>query len=299
MNTTLLYSFVKVADYGSVSVAAVHLSRTQSTLSKHITALEKELGVRLFYRDGRGVSLTESGQHFYPRAIRILNELEQALLEAGESSDNPVKNLVIALPPTIAKVITLPFTDRVTEAMPNTKLRFVEGFSNHILDWLGAGTVDVAVLYDSSATSRFNTERLLVEELWFIAAKKHYPRLPDTLTFAELVKYPMILPGSSHGLRNLINRCCDIAQTDLNTHIEVESFASIVDLVAEGHGCTILPLLPLKDHVTGGVLKAARITEPQINRTLLLATQETRIPGFAMKQIVKILKETIHEYARF
>jgi LysR family nitrogen assimilation transcriptional regulator len=299
LNTDLLNSFVKVVEHGSFSVAAIHLSKTQSTLSKHILALEQEMGLRLFYRDGRGVSVTEDGQRLYTRALRIINEIEQARLEASESSENPVKSLVIALPPTLARVVALPFTRRVLEELPNTKLRFVEGFSNNILEWLKAETIDVAVLYDSSATFRLNAETLLHEELWFISSPKQFPRIPAELRFSDLVTYPLILPGSSNGLRALINRCCETAQTEFTTHIEAESLSIIVDLVVEGYGCTILPISAIKGDIEQGRLKASRIREPYVKRTLVLSVQESRIPKSAMQKIVSLLRDTIHELNAF
>jgi LysR family nitrogen assimilation transcriptional regulator len=93
----------------------------------------------------------------------------------------------------------------------------------------------------------------------------------------------------------LINRCCEKAQTEFTTQIEAESLSIIVDLVLDGYGCTILPIASIKQDIESGRLKASRIHEPRVKRTLVLSTQESRIPKLAMEKIIGLLKETIQD----
>jgi len=77
MDTTLLRAFIETADAGSLSRAARHLSLSQPSLTVQIQRLEAHLGLPLFDRHGRGVTLTEAGKTLYPRARRILDEVRE------------------------------------------------------------------------------------------------------------------------------------------------------------------------------------------------------------------------------
>lgn len=81
MNTDRLASFVAAAEAGSLSRAAERLGQQVSGLSRHVTELEADLGVKVFERTGRGVRLTSAGEQFLDRARTVLGELEQARAE--------------------------------------------------------------------------------------------------------------------------------------------------------------------------------------------------------------------------
>lgn len=77
MDRQLLESFVAVATHGSVSHAAMEVHKSQSTLSRHLSALEKHLGTKLLTREARGMSLTRSGKIVYSHAAALLEQFHQ------------------------------------------------------------------------------------------------------------------------------------------------------------------------------------------------------------------------------
>lgn len=77
METTYLQEYVRVADRGSFTAAARELHLTQSTLSKHVAALEREFGAELFVRDRTGISMTEAGKLLYAQALRFAGLLAE------------------------------------------------------------------------------------------------------------------------------------------------------------------------------------------------------------------------------
>ena len=79
----------EVAQAGSFSAAALALGYTQSAVSRQVAALEAATGRRLFERGRHGVALTPAGARLLPRAIRILDELDAALREAGDEQRGP------------------------------------------------------------------------------------------------------------------------------------------------------------------------------------------------------------------
>ena len=92
MDTHQLAAFISVAESGSFSLAANALHLTQPAISKRIAVLEEQLGARLFDRIGKQVKLTEAGQMLLPRAVNVIQELNdtrisiQNLNDEGETS---------------------------------------------------------------------------------------------------------------------------------------------------------------------------------------------------------------------
>jgi DNA-binding transcriptional LysR family regulator len=90
--------FAKVVDAGSFAAAARHFGMSPAMVTAHVQTLEKRLGVRLLNRTTRRVSMTEVGQNFYERCLRILSELEEAEGAAGELQSTPRGLLRVTAP---------------------------------------------------------------------------------------------------------------------------------------------------------------------------------------------------------
>ena len=223
MHSQHLEYFRKVAEYGSFSRAAVSLGINQSALSRHVRNLEVGLGIALFYRNGRGVILTEDGKRLLERAMRVLKEIELAKQEASDARAGVYGSVTIGLTPTVGRVLTLPLAKKLTGKFSNIRLRFVEGFSAHLLEWLDTGHVDMAVLYHGWATGRLPSEKMITEKLCLIASAKH-KKLGRRTPTAQLARYSLILPSTPHGLRRLLDTVAREQKIILNIPIEADLF---------------------------------------------------------------------------
>ena len=91
-------AFVRVAETQSFSQAARRLRQSKSAVSRHVGALEAELGVRLFQRTTRSLALTEAGRGYFERATRILADIEEANLAVSELQAAPRGRLRVSAP---------------------------------------------------------------------------------------------------------------------------------------------------------------------------------------------------------
>jgi DNA-binding transcriptional LysR family regulator len=91
-------AFVRVAETKSFSEAARRLRSSKSLVSRQVAALEAELGVRLFHRTTRSLSLTEEGRGYHAQVARILNEIEEANLSVSKSQAAPRGRLRVSAP---------------------------------------------------------------------------------------------------------------------------------------------------------------------------------------------------------
>src|SRR5882672_5286653 len=124
-----LRAFCSVAESGSFSRAAAALGVAQSVLSRQVSALEIELGARLFYRSGRGVTLTDLGDAVRRRAKSLLTDSEQLLLEARGVRDNPAGSVDLGVAPAITQRLVGHLCARLQRDYPLIRLRVHEAYS--------------------------------------------------------------------------------------------------------------------------------------------------------------------------
>ena len=128
MDLRLLNAFIRIAELGSFGRAAEVLNATQPTVSRQITALEQEVGSRLFTRHRRGVSLTQAGVLFRDHAVAALRSLDQAKAEITAQAHEPTGTVSLGLPPSLLKVLSGPVVDCFARRYPKV---FSMRFSKH------------------------------------------------------------------------------------------------------------------------------------------------------------------------
>lgn len=293
-----LHYFVSIAETGSFSKSALQNNIAQSALSRRVRDLEAELGAALFYRNGRGVVLTDAGEVFLARARGILAEreaLRQDMRAAAGEMDGTVK---LAVPPSVGLVLLAPLLRQIRADLPRVKMRVMEGFSGHVADWLAAGKVDLAVLYKMKSSALLDAEHLLFEDLFLISAPDAPPLgVGAEVPLAGLVSEELVLPGMPHGLRVLVEEAAAKLGVTLNVAMELETLPTILDLVATGGIRTVLPLTAVSRELQTGRLVAQRIA-PVISRELILAHAPHRATSPVTKAVVRLIRTQISDLVR-
>jgi LysR family nitrogen assimilation transcriptional regulator len=299
MDIKQLKVFSAAAEFGSFSRAAVALSIAQPALSRHVKALETELGVKLFYRNGRGIILTEAGKLLDQYAKGILESAARAASEIAALQSKPRGSVAIGMPPSVGSVLTVPLVQKFCAAYPQISMRIVEGFSGHVLEWLLTGKIDIAVLYNAPSMSNVLSEPLLRDELVLLGATKDPSKLPlgpvPAKKFAEI---PMILPSRPHGLRLLLDQVLGKAGIIPMIVLEVEAMPSTLNLVELGIGYTILSYSTVHHLVKAGRIKCFPIVRPQLTRQLLLSTSSQRPMTMATRVMTKMVAAQVLELVR-
>ncbi len=294
LSTRHLECFLSIAESGSFSNAAIRLGWSQPVLSRYAKELEDELKVKLLYRDGRGVVLTDAGQRFLQRATELLQKFEEARLDALGTPQQMLESAAVGMPPTVTRILALPLARAIYAAYPATKLRLIESFSGHLLEWLSNDRMDAAILYGSEATQRLNAEPLLVERLHLIAPAQQGP-LPREISLSEVAKLPLILPSRPHGLRRQLDTIAMRNGIQLSVRVEADGLVPIVQLVAAGIGFTVLPLPSIQQELDAGLLSSALIVDPPVERSLVVATAMKRSPRTGIEALIHIIKKQIAE----
>ena len=259
MDIAQLKTLIHVAELGSVSRAAERLHIAQPALSRQIRLLERELGVLLFERHGRGMVITDIGRDILEHAARILSEMEAIRALAGSDTRALRGMITLGTTPTVAEIATVPLVRMVTEAQPQLAIRVTSAFSGHLLDWLQRGELDLAVSYDPKPLKSLRIVPVMVEELLFVTAAKTPRSLPASMSFRDLAETRLVLPSPRHGLRTIVEDCAAKAGITLRASVEADAFGAMIDLVRNGFGATVLPLAPIYALVASGELQVATL----------------------------------------
>src|SRR5262245_36071786 len=148
MELSQLRTLIHVAELGSLSKAADRLQIAQPALSRQIRLLEKELGMYLFERHGRGMVITDAGREVLEHAVRIMAEMDE-IRQTASSGHSSYKGMVmIGTTPTVSEIVSVPLVRRIKESHPLLGVRLLSAFSGHLLDWVQRGELDVAVTYN-------------------------------------------------------------------------------------------------------------------------------------------------------
>lgn len=132
-----LESFVQSAQAGSFSGAARHLGLTPAAVSRNVAMLERNLGVRLFYRSTRRLTLTEAGERFLESISDNLDSLQRAISEVSEEGKEPAGVLKISLAPTFGAEYLLPLLPEFLARYPAIRPEW--HFENRSVDLVSEG----------------------------------------------------------------------------------------------------------------------------------------------------------------
>lgn len=295
MNPTALEYFVKIADAGSISRTAIELGIEQSTMTRHIAKLEADLGVRLFHRSGRGVVLTDAGALLLSRARTVVDALESTRKLAVSLADQGPSQLVIAAQPTIAQCSFAAISQAMRQRFPATRLLLLETLGHQIINHLVEGKIDVALLYVPNQASVVDFDILLNEPLYFVTSSIQ-ARLGETIEVRSMLQHSLIVPSTPHGVRELVESLATDAGMVMKSSLACDgSNALTKQLVGAGLGCAVMPLATVAEEVARGQLQAARLVQPDVVRSIALATARNRPPVIGQWDILQLIRGVIND----
>ncbi|MFJ2985257.1 MULTISPECIES: LysR family transcriptional regulator [unclassified Pseudomonas] len=293
MDVVQLKTLIHVAELGSLSKASDRLHIAQPALSRQIRQLEKELGVYLFERHGRGMIITEAGSGVLQHATRIMDELEAIRSSVSGAQGSFRGAVAIGTTPTIAEIMTVRLVKRIREEHPDLSIRISSAFSGYLLDWIQRGELELAVSYDLEPLHTLRIVPVMMENLVLVGPPNAGLKMDQAINFSALAHEGMVLPSPRHGLRKIMDRCAADLGFKLATSVEADSFGAMIDLVRNDFGLTALPLASIYGHLQSGTLCAAPLVEPTPMRKVVMVSPADR----KVSQATRYVGETFVDLA--
>lgn len=257
INYHQLYYFWNIAKLGSYRAASQQLYLAVSTLSVQIAELEKSLGLRLFDRDRRGVTLTPAGRAVYERCERIFTEGDAlaAMVKKGPKAVAPV--LRLGVPPSISAWIVLKVLDFVSVTTPGVKVSVFGGGQAELQERLRKHALDAAVThFDYTVVLGHDYASRLVTKIpvSFVGTpkiKRMIKRFPK-----DLEKVPLLARTPEDPIRRTLDGFLREHEVQPKLEIEIENTLLIRLLALQGRGAAVLDTLTINDD-----LKARRLVK--------------------------------------
>lgn len=299
MDTRRLYSFVRVVDAGSITRAAVLLHIAQPALSQQMSALEAQFGQQLLTRSKQGVEPTEAGRELYRHARTILRQLEQAHADVEVVGRELAGGVSVGLAPySTVNALALPLLSVVRARHPRVVLHLDE-IAGVLSEALMTGRMDMALLYDRGPIRGVDFEPLLTEQLVVVGPRQLLPTPPDdgSIPVSDLAEVPLLLPGPSHTIRQVVEKALIAASTAANVVAEVDTVSLTTRAVRAGLGATILPESVAERTVGRGDLSYRRFSPPLMVQ-VSLGTASGQTLSRPAEAVRTLLREVLDAYLR-
>lgn len=278
-------AFLTVAQCGSFSQAAARLHLTQPAVSKRIALLESQMGIRLFDRIGRTVSLTESGRELAPRAREILHMVEDTQRAISNLSGQIGGRLSLATShhiglwrlPTPLKQYTRRYPD------VSLDLHFMDSEVAH--DQIVQGNLELGIVtLAPEPHERLTAIQVWHDQLVFVCSPEHELASARRVTIEELASFSAILPDMSTFTGRIVKRLFDERDLPLKIGMATNYLETIKMLVSIGLGWSVLPETMLDDDTV--IIDVPHI---EISRDLGIIHHKQRTLSNAGKALIGLL----------
>lgn len=258
-----------VAEHGHFGHAARACHVSQSTLSAGIAELEDTLGAPLVERSNRQVLLTVLGEDVVARAGNVLLAVEDIVASCRAAAEPFAGAMRLGVIPTIAPFILPALLRELRETYPEFRLFIREDLSEHLVEALGRGELDVLLLALPFPAQGVEERPLFADEFLLACPASHPLAAARPLHTAALRGADLLLLEDGHCLREHALEACKLRDADVSIPYQATSLNTIVQMVANGIGVTLLPRMALEANLLASTDIVVRaFDEPRVERQI-------------------------------
>jgi DNA-binding transcriptional LysR family regulator len=306
MDLRRLRTFVAVAELGTVSKAALRLRIGQPALSRQISDLQRELGLRLFDRVGRGLVLTAEGEQLLGGCRAVLGQIDVLgeRVELLRRGDRGV--LKLAAPPQTIESVLSTFLPRYAERFPNVHVKLTEALGRDQTPMLERGEVHIGIRHDPG-DRRFESLVLPADEVLAACTPSLELGHAGTIDIGRLASYPLLLLDSGYSIRRLFDAACRLADVEPNIVLESRAPHTLLTLAELGQGVAIIPSVLRTDRHALKIVRVTHRRKPVRERYAIQWDKRRPMPPYAesfcealaeyMRQILPITRPSIDQSA--
>lgn len=276
--------FLTVVESGSFTKAGEKLGLSQSGVSHNISTLETELGILLLRRNRNGISLTDAGERVIPHIRQLIHHAKLLEQEAALIQGIEVGSIKIGTFPSFSSRFLPGLIHNFIKRFPGIQIELYEGGYDDIEEWIASGTVDIGFLTHPSR--EFETIHLLKDELFVLVPKNHRLNTMKIIQVESLHNESFIMPKA--GCDVLIKRLFRENNVLPNVIFEIEDNNTIISMVQEGLGITIIPEMVLLQSIPS--MKVIPL-EKKLYREIGITIKSYKQSSPSIKKFMEIVKE--------
>ena len=239
INLNSLKYFYEVVNIGNITKASNILNISQPALTKTIKVLENDLGIKLFYRNKKGVIPTEEGLILYEHTKQIINNLNTTfnILDIAKNNQN---YLYIGTTTTNFAVFIIDILKKFRQLYPNVHIKIILEDLNHLNNLARLGKLDILIKNNYEQFNNFNKIKSFTINDKFIASKTAFPELSEKVySIKELLEYPFVLLSNISHSRRVFNDYLQTQNINFKPTYEFNSYSLCRELIKEGFGIGI------------------------------------------------------------
>lgn len=280
---------VAVADTLSFRRAAERCRVSQPSLSAQVALLERSLGVRLFERGPRGVMLSRAGSSLVDRARRLLRDADDMLRSAAVAGDPLASTMRFGVIPTVAPYALPVLAPALRASFDKLSVHWIEDKTEALVEALHRGSLD-AVLLALEAPLGAVVYREVMVDAFVLAARPDdaLVRGKGAIDRSALREANLLLLDDGHCLREQALAYCSRARMR-EREFRATSLGTLLQLVANGEGVTLLPSMAHADALRAGLATRA-LSAPVPSRTIVLAWRESAPIEASLERIAEVLR---------
>ncbi|WP_146652547.1 LysR family transcriptional regulator [Labilithrix luteola] len=247
-------AFVQTAETGSFNASAKRLGLTPSAVSRRVAQLERELGVALFHRTTRALSLSEDGRLFFGRCRSVLRELEDAAEAVQRSRARPAGRLRVDAPVVVGQLVLAPALPKLLARYPELDVELV--LSNELTN-LAAEGIDVVIRLGDLDDSSLLKRRLGIARMVCCAAPSYLERHGTPRTLKELERHDgVVFVRNGRPLPWRLRDEDGVRDVEVRARVRTDQGVLLRDLLVAGAGVGWL-----FDFIVDADLRAGRLVE--------------------------------------
>ncbi|OBH87558.1 LysR family transcriptional regulator [Mycobacterium scrofulaceum] len=234
--------FVTLAELEHVTAAAEQLRMAQPTLTRMLARLERRLGVALFDRRGKRLSLNTYGRIFYEHARRAQLELDSARRAIDDLANPAVSEIRVGFLGSFGATVVPRLIARFKESSPRVAFALEEGAAESIGDLVLAGQVDVGVVSPRPRRPTLAWRSLFRQRLGVAVPRSHRFEGVAAVSMTDLADEPVVAMHPGFGMRRLLDELCAAAHFQPRIVLEAANLTTTAGLVAAGLGVSLMPI---------------------------------------------------------
>lgn len=282
--------FCEVAKNHSFSKAAKELYMTQPAVSQAIMNLERELGIRLFTRTSKGVTLTNDGQLLFEHvntAINLINAGENKLFE---SRNLTVGELKVGVGDTISKYYLLPYLAEFHNQFPNINLKIMNRTTLELCGMIKSGETDIALCNLPVKDPALETKKCIDIHDIFVCGEKYRSLSSSPKSLAEIAEMPMILLERKSNSRLYIERYLLSRGIKVNPEIELGSHDLLLEFARFNFGVACVTEEFSTDYLRNGLVHKINLMEEIPARAIGFCHLKSVPFSPAVRKLVEIVR---------